>query len=88
MITTAFLFNGGVADPSNYFDVVGKPLKDEKGDIVIDELTDYVLNVYYVLLTRAINKLYVYFKDKKSRKNYLNKDWEFDHINNQKAFEN
>lgn len=57
-----------VADPYNYFDVVGKPLRDEKGDIDIDELTDYILNVYYVLLTRAINKLYVYFEDKKVEK--------------------
>lgn len=57
-----------VVDINNYFDKVGTPLKDDKGKVNIDELTDYVLNIYYVLLTRAINGLYVYFEDKEVEK--------------------
>lgn len=50
-----------VAVPENYKDVGGTPLKEEFN---LTELTEYILNIYYVLLSRGIDGCAVYFEDK------------------------
>lgn len=50
-----------MAVPSNYKDSGGTPLKKE---FSLSELTEYILNIYYVLLTRGIDGCRVYFEDK------------------------
>lgn len=49
-----------VAVKENYYDNLGTPIK--KGDYE-KELTQYVKQVYYVLLTRGISGIRVYFED-------------------------
>ncbi len=54
-----------VAVPENYKDIGGTPLKKE---FSLSELTEYILNIYYVLLSRGIDGCRVYFEDKKVEK--------------------
>lgn len=54
-----------VAVPSNYKDVGGTPLKKEFN---LNELSSYILNIYYVLLSRGIDGCTVFFEDKKVEK--------------------
>ncbi|MGX6961108.1 DUF2075 domain-containing protein [Vagococcus xieshaowenii] len=50
-----------IAVPENYKDVGGTPLKETFN---LYELTEYILNIYYVLLSRGIDGCAVYFEDK------------------------
>ena len=50
-----------VAVPENYKDIGGTPLKE---GFNLSELTEYILNIYYVLLSRGIDGCAVYFEDK------------------------
>lgn len=50
-----------VAVPENYKDVGGTPLKEE---FDINELTNYILNIYYVLLSRGMDGCSIWFEDK------------------------
>ena len=53
---------------SNYYDEKGKPVKGtDKND---EELTKYIKNIYYVLLTRGIRGTYIYFKDQNMREHF------------------
>lgn len=54
-----------VAVPENYKDIGGTPLKE---GFTLSELTEYILNIYYVLLSRGIDGCAVYFEDKKVEK--------------------
>lgn len=54
-----------VAVPENYKDVGGTPLKKE---FSLSELTKYILNIYYILLSRGIDGCAVYFEDKSVEK--------------------
>lgn len=54
-----------VAVPENYKDIGGTPLKEE---FSLSELTEYILNIYYVLLSRGIDGCAVYFEDKQVEK--------------------
>lgn len=49
-----------IAAPENYKDEGGKPLKE---GFEIGELTNYILDIYYVLLSRGIKGCRVYFED-------------------------
>ncbi|WP_068163489.1 DNA/RNA helicase domain-containing protein, partial [Pseudolactococcus plantarum] len=54
-----------VAVLENYKDIGGIPLKD---GFNLSELTEYILNIYYVLLSRGIDGCAVYFEDKSVEK--------------------
>ncbi|WP_241693922.1 DNA/RNA helicase domain-containing protein [Enterococcus faecalis] len=54
-----------VAVPENYKDIGGTPLKE---GFNLSELTEYILNIYYVLLSRGIDGCAVYFEDKNVEK--------------------
>ncbi|KAF1299372.1 endonuclease [Enterococcus sp. JM4C] len=54
-----------VAVPENYKDIGGTPLKET---FSLSELTEYILNIYYVLLSRGIDGCAVYFEDKSVEK--------------------
>lgn len=54
-----------VALPDNYKDIGGMPLKE---GFSLIELTEYLLNIYYVLLSRGIDGCAVYFEDKNVEK--------------------
>ncbi|WP_375379155.1 DNA/RNA helicase domain-containing protein [Lactococcus cremoris] len=54
-----------VAVSENYKDIGGTPLKEE---FSLSELTEYILNIYYVLLSRGIDGCAVYFEDKNVEK--------------------
>mgnify|MGYP000482258452 CR=1 FL=1 len=54
-----------------YFDVKGKENNQKLGLVYSDEdLLQYVLNVYRVLLTRGIRGTYIYIVDEKLRRNF------------------
>lgn len=55
---------------SNYYDVNGTPARK---DFSLDELTEYVKQVYYVLLTRGISGIRVYFEDEALRRHFMEK---------------
>lgn len=55
---------------SNYFDAVGTPVKGTDQDDIL--LTNYIKNIYYVLLTRGMLGTYVFIKDK-NLKQYFQK---------------
>ena len=55
-----------IIDRSNYYDIKGKHLTNNK------KLKEYIINIYNVLLTRGINGTYVYVCDETLRK-YLSK---------------
>lgn len=57
-----------VAIKENYKDIGGTPLKES---FDIDELTDYILDIYYVLLTRGIKGCRVYFEDNKLKRLFM-----------------
>lgn len=54
-----------VAVPENYKDIGGTPVKE---GFNLSELTEYILNIYYVLLSRGIDGCTVYFEDKNIEK--------------------
>ena len=54
-----------MAVPENYKDIGGTPLKE---GFNLSELTEYILNIYYVLLSRGIDGCAVYFEDKNVEK--------------------
>lgn len=51
-----------VADPANYYDSYGKFKQDDPHPIEFDR---FIKNIYYVLLTRGIDGVRVYFEDPK-----------------------
>lgn len=55
-----------IIDKSNYYDIKGKQLAND------NELKEYIINAYNVLLTRGINGTYVYVCDE-ALKEYLSK---------------
>lgn len=54
----------------NYKDKGGTPLLSEFNE---EEFTNYVLNIYYILLTRGISGCRVYFEDPEVRKYFKQK---------------
>ncbi|WP_179290043.1 DNA/RNA helicase domain-containing protein [Niallia circulans] len=54
----------------NYKDTGGTPLIEGFNE---EEFTDYILNIYYILLTRGIEGCKVYFEDPKVRKHFVKK---------------
>lgn len=54
-----------VANPDQYYDSYGKFKKDDPHPVTFDT---FVKNIYYVLLTRGINGMRVYFEDPKVEK--------------------
>lgn len=59
-----------IADGSNYYDINGKKTTNK------ETLTDYIRNIYYVLMTRGIKGTYLYICDDELRnyfKLYVNK---------------
>jgi DUF2075 family protein/predicted GIY-YIG superfamily endonuclease len=54
-----------IAVSENYKDIGGTPLKEE---FSLSELTEYILNIYYVLLSRGMDGCAVYFEDKNVEK--------------------
>ena len=62
-------------DRRNYFDAKGKENNKRRGLIYTDDdILDYVLNVYRVLLTRGIKGTYIFAVDAELRK-YLGSLW-------------
>jgi hypothetical protein len=59
----------------NYFDKKGKENNPRLGiTYTDDDLLDYVVNIYRVLMTRGIRGTYVYVCDEDLR-NHLEKSW-------------
>lgn len=52
----------------NYFDVNGTPPKE---NFSIEELSQYVKQIYYVLLTRGISGIRVYFEDQALKQHFM-----------------
>lgn len=52
----------------NYFDQNGTPVK--KG-FSLEELTEYIKQIYYVLLTRGIHGIRIYIEDEALRQHFL-----------------
>ncbi|WP_315072491.1 DNA/RNA helicase domain-containing protein [uncultured Clostridium sp.] len=50
-----------VVDPGSYYDQKGK------ATATIEELTEYIINIYYVLMTRGIKGTYIYVCDENLR---------------------
>ena len=59
-----------IAIKENYKDLGGIPLKEEFDS---KEFTEYILHVYYILLTRGIKGCRVYFEDEKVKNHFKNK---------------
>ncbi|MFG0236221.1 DNA/RNA helicase domain-containing protein [Brevibacillus porteri] len=59
-----------IAVRKNYKDIGGTPLINDFNE---EDFTRYVLNIYYVLLTRGISGCRVYFEDPKVRKYFEDK---------------
>lgn len=57
-----------VAVKENYYDVNGTPAIK---NFTLEELTQYVKNIYYVLLSRGINGIRVYFEDEAVKKHFM-----------------
>lgn len=73
-----------VAVPENYKDIGGTPLKK---DFKIDELTQYILNIYYVLLSRGIDGCAIYFEDEKVKNLFLKRLSKVDTLTGDKKVE-
>lgn len=61
---------GGVvaAAREHYYDVNGTP---PKGSFTLEELSEYIRQIYYVLLTRAIRGVRVYFEDPAVKQHFM-----------------
>ena len=52
----------------HYYDVNGTP---PKGSFTLEELSEYIRQIYYVLLTRAIRGVRVYFEDPAVKQHFM-----------------
>lgn len=68
------IFGPEIVYRDNHIQIIEKNYHDEKGKqgIDVDKLKDYIINIYYVLLTRGIKGTYVYVCDDQLRE-YLSK---------------
>lgn len=62
--------NGLVGVRKHYKDTGGTPLLENFNEV---EFTEFVLDIYYVLLTRGISGCRVYFEDKEVKSYFMNK---------------